>query len=313
MYFDILLQTFNITLPVMALVLLGVVLRRRGMIDDTFIAMASRLVFTLSLPVLMFMAIVTADLQVSDHLPLVGFSLVTAIGAWLVSWLVAVLAKTPQNKQGALIQAAFRSNLGIIGLALCINADLDAGPVIGALILAVVTPVYNLLSVWVLTSGQGSLNWRAQVWGVISNPLIIAIALAAVVRMLGVELPVVMHTAGSALAGMTLPLALIGIGGSLSLGGVTGFDRHVWLAVALKLVVLPALIIVAAILSGFTGASLLMLAIMFASPTAAAAFVMATAMGADGRLTANAIALSTLASAVSVTSIIYVLNLGGLV
>jgi len=122
-----------------------------------------------------------------------------------------------------------------------------------------------------------------------------------------------MHTAGSALAGMTLPLALIGIGGSLSLGGVSGFDRHVWLAVALKLVVLPALIIVAAIMSGFTGPSLLMLAIMFASPTAAAAFVMATAMGADGRLTANAIALSTLASAVSVTSIIYVLNLGGLV
>ena len=313
MYFDILLQTFNITLPVMALVLLGVVLRRRGMIDDTFIAMASRLVFTLSLPVLMFMAIVTADLRVSDHLPLVGFSLVAAIGAWLVSWLVSVLAKTPQSKKGALIQAAFRSNLGIIGLALCINADLDSGPVIGALILAVVTPVYNLLSVWVLASGQDNLNWRAQVWGVISNPLIIAIALATAVRMLGIELPVVAHTAGSALAGMTLPLALIGIGGSLSLGGVTGFDRHVWLAVALKLVVLPALIIVAAILSGFSGASLLMLAIMFASPTAAAAFVMATAMGADGRLTANAIALSTLASAVSVTSIIYVLNLGGLV
>jgi predicted permease len=52
---------------------------------------------------------------------------------------------------------------------------------------------------------------------------------------------------------------------------------------------------------------------MFSSPTAAAAFVMAVSMKADGQLTANVIALSTLGAAFSVSAMIYVLTLAGLV
>jgi predicted permease len=144
------------------------------------------------------------------------------------------------------------------------------------------------------------------------NPLIIAIALAGVVRSLGLELPQVLLQTGDILAGLTLPLALIGIGASLTMSRALVADSVVWSAVVLKLVVLPTLIIVSAVFIGITGAALGVIALMFASPTAAAAFVMAKSMKADSRLTADVIALSTLGSGVTVTTIIYVLNLSGL-
>jgi predicted permease len=48
---------------------------------------------------------------------------------------------------------------------------------------------------------------------------------------------------------------------------------------------------------------------MMASPTAAAAFVMARAMGANHVLTANAIAVSTLGSMLTMGGIFYVLRI----
>jgi predicted permease len=316
MYLQTLLQTLEITLPVILLVVLGVVLKAREAIDERFIAAASRLVFNVSLPVLMFMAIVTANASLESHGALVVFALSAALLAFALTVIVARVVKVSTLQYGAFVQASFRSNLGIIGLALCINAFPVEGALLGAIILAVVTPLYNFLSVWVLAGGD--VGWKDQIIATAKNPLIIAIALAALVNVSGFTLPQFALSTGSALAAMTLPLALIGIGGSLvlpklSLPKQEGRNNVTLLSVALKILILPSLIIMVAVVSGIRGPELMVLAIMFSSPTAAAAFVMASAMGADEKLTANVIAISTLGAAVSMTSFIYVLNLSGLV
>ncbi len=316
MYLQTLLQTLEITLPVILLVVLGVVLKTRGAIDERFIATASRLVFNVSLPVLMFMAIVSASASLENHGALVVFALLAALSVFALTLIVARVVKVSTLQYGAFVQASFRSNLGIIGLALCINAFPVEGALLGAIILAVVTPLYNFLSVWVLAGGD--VGWKDQIIATAKNPLIIAIALAALVNVSGFTLPQFALSTGSALAAMTLPLALIGIGGSLvlpklSLPKQEGRNNVTLLSVALKILILPSLIIMVAVVSGIRGPELMVLAIMFSSPTAAAAFVMASAMGADEKLTANVIAISTLGAAVSMTSFIYVLNLSGLV
>lgn len=313
MYTDLLLQTLSITLPVIFLVVLGVFLKARNQIDDAFVSVSSKLVFNVSLPVLMFMAIVTADMTVAEHMPLVWFSVAAGVAVYLLAVVVARMVRLNTAAYGAFVQASFRSNLGIIGLALCLNAYPEQGAVLGALVLAVVTPIYNLLSVWVLSSGQEGVSWKNQLVATARNPLIIAIALAALVRQAGVEMPGIALRTGDILAGLTLPLALIGIGASLSFGRQLLSDWVAMTSVALKLVVLPVLVITMAVLAGFSGPSLMVVALMFSSPTAAAAFVMAKSMQADARLTADVIALSTLGSGLTVTTIIYVLNLSGLI
>jgi len=308
MYWQSLLFTLETTLPIFILVLLGLLLRRRSVIDDAFIATSSKLVFNITLPVLMFMAVARSDSGAGQHLPLIGFVLSAALLGALLSalWAGALMLSVPQR--GAFIQASFRSNLGIIGLALCISAYGEEGGVLGALLLAVITPVYNLLAVFFLTRQQ-QVRWLAQLRLILSNPLIIAIVLAVPFSALQWPLPEVALRVGNSLAAMTLPLALIGVGGSLSFAALRRGSAVVLHIVTLKLLVVPVIIAVAAWVCGFRGVELGVICLMFASPTAAAAFVMARSMGADAELTANAIALTTIGSVLTVSGFVYVLSL----
>ncbi len=313
MYLQTLLHTLEITLPVVLLVILGIWLKRKGSINDDFIKMSSRLVFNVSLPVLIFLAIVNADLGDQNYNRLIVFSLLAGLGSFFVGTVAARLLNISEFSKGAFIQASFRSNLAIIGLALCISAYPEQGAVIGAIVLAVVTPLYNLLAVYVLTGGASLANLKKQIIVMAQNPLIISIVLAAAFRLTDWTLGPVWQKTGSTIAAMTLPLALIGIGGSLSIAVVTRGGMPALATSAIKILINPLLIILAAILVGFRNEELMVLAIMFACPTAAAAFVMALAMGGDGELTANAIAVTTLGSGVTVATIIYVLTISGLV
>ena len=313
MYLQTLLHTLEITLPVVLLVILGIWLKRKGSINDDFIKMSSRLVFNVSLPVLIFLAIVNADLGDQNYNRLIVFSLLAGLGSFFVGAFAARLLNISEFSKGAFIQASFRSNLAIIGLALCISAYPEQGAVIGAIVLAVVTPLYNLLAVYVLTGGASLANLKKQFIVMAQNPLIISIVLAATFRLTGWTLGPVWQKTGSTIAAMTLPLALIGIGGSLSIAVVTRGGMPALATSVIKILINPVLIILAAILVGFRNEELMVLAIMFACPTAAAAFVMALAMDGDGELTANAIAVTTLGSGVTVATIIYVLTISGLV
>ncbi|CCU72233.1 AEC family transporter [Thalassolituus oleivorans] len=309
MYWQTLLFTLETTMPVILLVVLGIWLKYRGIVDSAFVEASSKLVFRVSLPVLMFMAIATADIQLELHLELTVFVALAAVIAYFAAVGWATLVGVNVVQYGAFVQASFRSNLGIVGLALCINAYGDAGAVLGALVLAVVTPIYNLLSVWVLAQQGQAVNWRQQWVAMAQNPLIIAIVLAVPFSVSGLEIPTMVARAGNALASMTLPLALIGIGASLSASALKQANRLTWHIVGLKLLILPSLVGGAAWCIGFRHEELAVIVLMFASPTAAAAFVMAGAMKADVKLTANAIALTTLGAGITVSGFVYVIGL----
>ena len=86
------------------------------------------------------------------------------------------------------MQAAFRSNLAIVGLALAVAAYGERGPVIAALPVAVLTTLYNVLAVWVLNSTLGTgASIAALVGGIVRNPLIIGIAAGVIVALSGLE------------------------------------------------------------------------------------------------------------------------------
>ena len=59
----IFLETLNITAPVFAMLFLGVLLKRINWINDNFIHTASSLVFNVTMPALLFLGILHADLQ----------------------------------------------------------------------------------------------------------------------------------------------------------------------------------------------------------------------------------------------------------
>ncbi|MCC6074730.1 AEC family transporter [Pseudomonas sp. GCM10022188] len=306
------LQTLYITLPVFAMLFLGMLLRRLGQIDDHFIHTASGLVFNVSMPVMLFLAILHADLDTALQPALLGyFALATVVG-FLLAWGWA-LWRCPRAERGVYVQGAFRGNNGIVGLALATSLYGDYGLSLGGVLGGLVILLYNSLAVLVLE--VYSPNGRTSPWsilkGILRNPLILGVLTAMPFAWWQVHLPVWLTTSGEYLARLTLPLALICIGGSLSLAMLRASSGLAVSASLMKMLWLPALATLGAWLWGFRQAELGILFLFFASPTAAASYVMARAAGANHQLAAAIIVITTLLAVLTTNLGLFVLQWGG--
>ncbi|MBE0488209.1 MAG: AEC family transporter [Halomonas sp.] len=308
------LQTLEVTLPVFAMVFIGLGLKRAGWIDAAFVSTASQLVFRGTMPALIFLSIIKADLDATLNPTLLGFFALATLGSFLFCWGWARL-RVPHAERGVYIQGAFRGNCGVVGLALAAGMYGDYGLSAGGLLLGVVILTYNAFSVIALASYQEgrSADWRSILSHIVRNPLILAVVAAIPVAALKLRLPGWLMTSGEYFASLTLPLALICIGATLSLGAIRESGRLATSASLLKMVTVPLLATTAAWLAGFEGRELGVLFLFFASPTAAAAFVMAKAMGGNAVLTANIIALTTLMASLTITVGAFGLKVAGLI
>jgi len=306
-YLSALSYTLHVTAPVFVIVFVGFVLKRVGIIDTHFVTKASDLVFKVCLPVLIFLSMLDNDLDLTTQAPLVLFSVCAAVISFWLLWLLS-RRWVPHADRGVVVQGAFRSNLGIIGIALCAKAFGQPGLTIGAILLAVVTPVFNILSVFALNRSiqpDKTINWGKTIGDILKNPLIIAIILGFLCNGLDLKLPKVMYDASQYLARMTLPLALLAIGGSVSFSELKSTSTLSFMAVCSKLVVIPMAIGAAAYYAGFSGVALGCILLMFASPTAAASFVMVKSMGGNAQLASNIVAVSTLFSMFTISFLLY--------
>lgn len=295
---------FGVTAPIFLLVSLGVLLRRLKMIDEHFVNTASRIVFTTGLPTLLFVTIIKTDLSHVLNWKLVGTGLTLTMVVFFALWLVAPLLIKSRRNQGIFIQGSFRGNMGIVGLAFSINAYGEQGLAAASLFVALVTVLYNILSVFILTrtlAPEGSRFGQALIKSLISNPIIIGILCGLLAAFLKINIHPILLSAGESVAAMTLPLALICIGGSLSLAGLRRSSYVAFVTVLMKLIVVPALMMLMALPLGFSQFELGIYFLMVASPAATASYIMVQAMKGDGALAANIVVLSTFGSVISVS------------
>ncbi|HCR97551.1 MULTISPECIES: AEC family transporter [Halomonas] len=305
-------QTLDITLPVFAMVFLGIGLKRLGWIDRTFVTTASALVFKATLPTLIFLSLIKADISVALDISLMVFFAIATLGQFVLSWLWAHF-RVPYAERGIYVQGAFRGNCGVVGLALAAGMYGNYGLSTGSLLVGVVIIMYNALSVVVLTAYQAekAANWRSILKHIATNPLIISVIVALPFTAFSISLPSWVMTSGDYFASLTLPLALICIGATLSMSSIRDKSDIAVSSSIMKMAILPVLSTVAAWLLGFEGEQLGLLFLFFASPTAAASFVMVKAMGGNAGLAANIIAITTLMASISVTLGIFALRLLG--
>ena len=312
MYLGILSETLVVTGPIFLIVLLGLTLRRIGFIDDHFNQVTSRLVFSICLPVLLFTTISQINLDTSINLPVFYFSLCGAILAFGLSWLAATFIE-PREDRGVVVQGAFRSNLGVIGLALCASAYGAPGLALASLLMAGLTVSYNILSVFILSFyAKTDLNWLAIFTDILKNPLIVAIVLAFIIALSGFRVPGILLSAGEYVGSMALPLALLGTGAGMSLRALRDSSQATALVICLKAILLPTVLVLMAIQFGFRGTDLGVLFLLFVSPTATASYAMVKALGANDSLAANLVMTTTLVCILSCSIGLFFLKVYGL-
>jgi len=307
-------QTLETTLPVFAMVFIGLGLQRVGWIDDAFVHTASALVFKATLPTLVFLSIIKADLDAALNFRLLIFYFFATLGSFILAWAWARW-RVAREDRGVYVQGAFRGNCGIVGLALAANLYGDFGLSAGSILLGIVILSYNALSVIVLAAYQPgqSPEWRRIGRDILRNPLILSVFAAVPVAWLDLQLPDWIMTSGDYFASLTLPLALLCIGATVSFSAMRTDSSTAFSSALMKMVILPALCTGAAWAVGFSGAELGLLFLFFASPTAAASFVMAKALGGNDRLAANIIAITTLMASVTITLGVFILKGAGLI
>ncbi len=296
-FLDILGFSFSVTGPIFVILALGVWLMRVGMLTDAFVAVGSRLVFTIALPALLFISIGTTRFEESANFALIAFGACATVAVYLLLEALARRFVAPARDRGVVVQGAFRSNMGIIGLAYCVNAYGDAALAAASLYLGLITILFNVLSVITLSRSLHKSQGAGRiVRGIATNPLIIGIVLALPVSWLGIELPRLALQSGKYLADLTLPLALLCTGASLDFKSLREEMGSTLFATASKLVLVPLLFAAGGALAGFRGIELGVLLLMSSAPTAAASYVMVRAMSGNAALAANIIALTTLGS-----------------
>lgn len=311
---DIFLKTLETTLPVFAMVFIGLGLRRLGWIDAAFVNTASALVFRATLPTLIFLSILRADLDTALNPGLLGFFALATLGSIALVWMWA-LWRVPREDRGVYVQGSFRGNCGIVGLALAAGMYGDYGLSAGGILLGLVIIIYNILSVVALLTYQSDqkLRWQAILADIGRNPLILSVLVSIPFAWWNIGLPQWVMTSGDYFASLTLPLALLCIGATLSLSAIRRDSGPALGATGFKMVTLPVLCTAAAWLVGFEGPELGLMFLYWASPTAAASFVMVKALGGNDRMAANIVAMTTLLASVTVTLGVFVLQGAGLI
>lgn len=302
---------FSITAPVFVVLFLGTLLKKRGMIDDSFIKSASGLVYNIGLPVMLFITSASADFShIADTAVLIAFTLMTLL-VFVGSLMTAHWFTQEPRDHGVIIQGAFRGNLVILGLAFCANAYGERGLATATLPVAMTVVLYNALSIYALNRSlqQSGNSLKATMSGIIKNPLMLAIAAGLLLNKTGLKMPEVLLDSGKYLSQMVLPLALICIGGALDVSQLKRPDAATLSATLWKLILSPLLACGIAIGLGLRGENLAILFILAASPSATVSFVMVQAMKGNALLAANIVVQTTLWSLLTVTLGLWLLEL----
>ncbi len=263
-----------ITGPICLMLVLGMGLKRLGVINDNFIEVGSKLVFQVTLPAMLFLSIVSSKHDFAASSGLIVYGLISGIGVFLLSFWLSNKLVSDRRDRGVTIQGGFRANTAIIALAYVANAYGNDGVALAAIYVAATTLLYNVQAVIALsaydqtTTGLQSLRVVGRT--LTRNPLIIAILLGVACYALAVPIPAMVTDVGRYFANMTLPLALLCTGGSLDIRALRNDSNAAWLACSIKLIVAPLLVTIGALAVGFSGIELGILFLMNAAPTAAA-------------------------------------------
>ncbi|MEH6549788.1 MAG: AEC family transporter [Pseudomonadales bacterium] len=304
-----------ITGPAFLVILLGQLLYRYQVISDGFTQGASAIVFNVALPATLFLNVARADLSLLGNGSHLAIAIAVTFAIVGLSWLACRIWISSKAERGVVIHASYRGNMAVIGLAFCEAAYGPEGLALAAIPVGILTALYNVLAVWILSTHiKGSQNKQRHWLSIMArNPLLLSIVAGFIANSTGLPLPTLILDTGSYFSQLTFPLALLCIGASINLRHMRLRSAPVVIVTCMKLIVAPAVMVTALYLGGIRGTMLGIFFLLTATPTAAASYIMVQAMGGDGRLAANVIVVSSVLSALTITLGLLILRSTGLI
>ena len=303
-------------LPIFLVMCAGYLMKYKQLVDDQFIKQANFMVFYVALPIKIFYDASMTSVEEYFDIGFIIFVGIVTVGGAVFSWMVGNFFIRDPRQVGAFAQGAFRGNFLYIGFSLMENI-LGRIALKGPIAVAIIVPLYNILSVIILTYAGKNKDKRISLSNTLKdiakNPLIVAITAGILVSLLPVEIPLVIARTMNYFASVATPLALIAIGASFNFGHVAENLIPALLASSIKLIVLPLIAVFSAVSIGYSGEDIILIYVLTGVPTATISFVMAAAMDADQDLASNIIMISTLLSVLTMTLFVFAFRSAGII
>ncbi len=290
--------SLNGVAPILLLMLVGLLLRRVGIIDREASGKINRLAFIALIPCKLFGQIYSADLAAVADMKVIGFSLIGTAVSIVLLCLTVPRFIAPGPARGEFIQGVYRGNIAILGFSLITNLYGDGAAAVIALPLALVVILYNISAPVVLAvySGGKRPEPRAVVRKVLTNPFLLSTVLGLLVNLLGLKLPVFVEKTVDSLGAAGSTVALVALGAMTEVGSFRQSGKLALAAALLRLVVIAPVMILLASLLGLRDARMGAVVCFFATPAAVGTYVLAKNVDGDGSLAGQILIVGTVLS-----------------
>lgn len=303
---DYIALTLNTILPIIILIITGYLLKKKDIINDSFVTISSKIVFNLALPATLFYGTAKTDMSSTITIEtwyFILFFCVILVSMYVISELISKFTITDLKTRGAFVQGSFRCNYVIIGYPILIGLFGDNITFHMALLAIFLVPINNIASTITLTINNPdttNLNAKKILLNIIKNPLVVGILGGFVFSYFKIGIPVFIGNSLEFVKGLTTPLALMNIGSLFNFNMNFKNNFPLYGAILLKIIIYPIVFISIAIALGFRNEHLGVIFIALSTPAAASSFIMAKAMKSNEKLAADIVVISTSLSAITI-------------
>lgn len=286
--------------PVGLIILIGLIAGRSLPLQHQSL---SQLILYVLSPALVIDSLYHNNLPTASSFSLLqGFVLTSSI-LYLSIRLLSIITRFPTSLKTALVATSLFPNNGNMGLSI-VSFALGTGGLARAVIYMICSSILMFCLGPAIVKGQGFISGLKLI---IKLPLIWAIVLGIVLRLLLEEVPFQLDLAIQQVGAAAIPIALILLGMQLA---YTRFKLGLaeLLAATIRLLVAPAIAYGVGNFLQLTGLDLQVLVLQSAMPTAVNSLVLVTEFGGDKDFTTRVIVGSTLLSFISIPLILWLLT-----
>ena len=297
-----LLFSAKTVLPLLIMMAVGFAARHLNWVDSHATKQMNACVFRIFLPLLLTFNIMDTPQDAAVDMRTLIYALITTLLCFAVLFIAVPRLVRERRDRGVIIQCVARSNYAIFGIPLVNMMYPDADVSIAAMMVAIVVPVFNVMSTiaLMLNGSDQKPEPRKILKGVVTNPLIIATVAGFLLWRLNVQLPVVLDKPLRNLANISSPLALFVLGASLDFGKAQANARLLTWSVLGRLVFVPGVFLTGAALIGIRDVALASLIAVYASPCSVSSYPMAQQMGGNDDLAGAQVVFTTTFSVITV-------------
>jgi hypothetical protein len=298
-------SSFAIVAPIFALIAIGYITVRTGLIGQSASEGLSAFVFVLAIPALLFRTVATADLPNLNPAPFWLAYFIPLATVWLAASLFARLAGRDRTERAVIGFTAAQSNTVLIGIPLILNVFGEAGRVPIVLLLAVHLPVTMTVVTVLIERGGGAAATVKLIRSLVTHPILLGIFAGIAWRFTGQTMPAIPLSILNLLSQAAAPCALVATGMSLVRVSFSGSRLLIVAIGALKVILHPLLVFVLAkhvfaLPPVWVGA----LTLFAACPSGINAFLVAERYRKAEAIASGTIALTTLLAVITTTFVV---------